>query len=190
MNIQQLVQDLQLFYNEMGRAFSDYQQSTGLTCASGCGKCCDNPEITANVAEMLPLAWDFYERGIAEEWLEKLSAAELPICPLAKFQSPDRMKGQCTEYQFRPSICREFGVSGHTKKDGKKVLSVCKYIKGDKASLLIDEAEKNPDNIPLMSDWTRRLSTLHPDLTNSYKPMGEAIKLALEKVLLYKHYSQ
>lgn len=191
MNIQQLVQDIQSFYDEMGLTFSQYQKSTGLTCSSGCGKCCDNPNITASMIEMLPMAWDFYQRGIAEEWLEKLSQQDLSYCPVAVFSSPDKMLGRCTEYQTRPSVCREFGVSGYQRKDSKKVLSVCKYIKqGDKASLLIESAEANPDQIPLMSEWTRRLSTIHPDIIHDSKPVGEAIKLALEKVLLYTQYSQ
>ncbi len=174
----------------MSTAFSDYQKSTGLLCGSGCGKCCDNPNITATPFEMLPLAWDLYQRGNAEVWLEKLSSEDHPICPLAQFQTEDKMKGQCTEYKFRPSLCREFGVSGYQKKDGKKVLSVCKYIKGDKASLLIANAENNPDQIPLMSDWTRRLSTIHPQLLNNSKPIAESLRIALEKVLLYTQYSQ
>jgi Fe-S-cluster containining protein len=190
MNIQQLVQDLQLFYDEMGSAFSEYQKSTNLTCSSECGKCCDNPNITATTLEMLPLAWDLYQRGIAEQWLEKLSHEEHSLCPLIQFHSPDRMKGQCTEYKFRPSICREFGVAGQQRKDGKKILSVCKYIKGDKASLLINEAENNPDQIPLMSDWTRRLYTIHPDLLTDSRPIAKSLQLALEKVLLYAQYSQ
>lgn len=190
MNIQQLVQDLQLFYDEMGTTFSDYQKSTGLNCGSGCGKCCDNPEITATMIEMLPLAWDFYQRGIAEQWLDKLNTQDLSLCPLAKFHSEDRMKGQCSEYKFRPSICREFGVSGHQKKDGTKALAVCKYIKKEADHSLIQKAESDQASIPLMSEWTRRLSTLHPDLINGYKPVGESLKLALEKVLLYAQYSQ
>ncbi len=189
MNIKQLVQDLQLFYDEMGKAFSDYQQSTGLTCLSGCAKCCDNPNITATTLEMLPMAWDLYQRGLADEWYEKLISTSSEICPLIEFASLDRMQGKCTEYKTRPIICRGFGVYGHVKKDKSKALSVCKYIKNDKDNQLIQIAESEQGKIPLMSEWTTRLLTIHPDLTSGYRPVAESLKLALEKVLLYHQYS-
>lgn len=189
MNIQQFVQDLQQFYNEMGTTFSDYQKSTGLTCASSCGKCCDNPNITATTLEMLPMAWDFYQRGIAEEWFEKLSTGEHPLCPVMKFTSEDRSRGQCIAYEFRPSLCRMFGVAGVLRKEGHKELSTCKIIRDTQLDL-IKKAETNQESIPLMTEWTRRLSTLHPELIQNSVPISRALRDALEKVLLYAQYSQ
>jgi Fe-S-cluster containining protein len=180
MNIREFSLNLQKVYNEMSKAFIEYQLSTGLHCLSGCGRCCLNPEIEASVLEMFPLALRIYEEGKAEEWLDKLENNTQESCLL--FQSFGEGQGFCGSYNERPAICRMFGV-GATDKHQKVRHSICKYIK-ETADNLPEANEKTP----LISEWNTKLGNLNPELIRERKPINLAIKEAILKVALYAQY--
>lgn len=178
------------YYQEMGQAFSQYQASQHLPCLSGCGSCCLNPEVEASVYEMIPMALHFYTENRAEAFLGQLQESTAESCALYHRDTPDGEKGHCSEYHHRPTLCREFGVSGFAKKDGTPTLSVCKKIKAahpdefEKANRSIDAKL-----IPMMAEWTMKLMQLRPELIQERKPINQALREALEKVLLYKYLS-
>lgn len=182
-----LSHEVSSLYQEMSDTFSDYQKKTGLTCTSGCGKCCLNPEVEATQLEMLPLAISFYERGIAEEMLEKLQTEKYQHCPLYIKYSLDGELGACSEYERRPTLCRVFGASSRIGKNGKE-LSVCKRIKEVKQEFY-KKAEDLIEEAPLMGEWAKKISVLSYKYTKENFPIRVALVLALELVLNYHYYS-
>ncbi len=186
MNIREFVFNLQKIYDEMGQSFSTYQASVGLSCPTGCGQCCLNPEVEASMLEMLPMALRIYDEGKLEEWLDRLETNTISHCLIFNYQGG--RKGQCTLYMERPSLCRMFGVSGYLDKKGEIAISICKLLKQDfpeKAQKIKDE--KGPD-VPKLRDWSLHLSTIHPELIQKRIPINDALKEALEKIALYAKY--
>lgn len=173
-------------YEEMGETFSRFQKSIGLSCRTGCGECCLNPEVTASVLEMLPMAFDFLDRGIAESMLFDLETKNYPSCPLYKKLSSDGKKGMCSEYKTRPTLCRVFATGARIGKNGKE-LSVCKVIKEDHG----EDYKKHPEYLneaPLMSEWEKKVEVLSFYLGRDFFPIAEALKNALLLVLEYSFY--
>ena len=112
--------------------YSELQNSTGLTCLNECGKCCENPNIFARPSELLPMAEWLYQEGRAFELVEELenlaNASELKNCIFYK-KLDEFGRGRCGAYEFRPLICRSFGVFIREHKEGRREFSVCKLIK-------------------------------------------------------------
>lgn len=186
MNIREFVFNLQKIYDEMGQTFSSYQGSVGLSCPSGCGQCCLNPEVEASMLEMLPMALKIYDEGKLEEWLDLLETTSVSHCLIFNYQGG--RKGQCTSYYERPSLCRMFGVSGYLDKKGEISVSICKLLKQDfpETSQKIKD-DRSPD-IPKLRDWSLHLSTIHPELIQARIPINDALRKALEKIALYAKY--
>jgi uncharacterized protein len=188
MNIKEFAQNLQALYDEMSDVFSHYQSQTGLKCLSGCGQCCNNPEVEASYLEMLPLALKIYEENKLEEWLEELTNNSSASCLMYQPHSEDRKLGQCGAYKERPSLCRMFGVSGYQDKYQKVILSICKHIKAENPELAQSvESQASSENTPLMIQWSYRLVQLDPALVQQRVPINQALLRALEKVALYAH---
>jgi uncharacterized protein len=189
MDIKDFSFNLELIYREMSESFSHYQKQTQLSCLTGCGRCCLNPEIEASPLEMIPLALHLHQTGELDFWLDKLEVNEQQSCLLYVPASPDGLKGQCGHYEYRPSICRMFGVAGYFDKHKNATLSICKYIKEADPELARQRtAEATLENTPMLLHWMSRLSQLDPKLSQQRMPLNQALQRALEKVALYAQY--
>lgn len=186
MNIREFAFNLQKLYEEMGQTFSAHQSKLGLSCPSGCGQCCLNPEVDASLLEMIPLALKIYDEGRLEEWLERLESNTTAHCLL--YQDQGGRKGYCGSYQERPSLCRMFGVSGYLDKNQKITLSICKLLKQEFPEQTQKAVSQTDAATPILRDWSIHLSTLHPELIQRRMPINDALKGALEKVALYAKY--
>ena len=184
MNIREFTFKVKKVYDEMSETFSIYQTSTGLHCLTNCGRCCQNPDVEASVLEMLPLALKIYDEGKMDEWLLKLETTTQNHC-LLFVPTGGEGEGRCGSYNERPSVCRMFGVAGTFNKHREVTLSICKYIKENNSTL----TEVN-SSTPLIPDWTSKLSTIDPDLTQKKVSMNEAILKALEHVAFYAQYQK
>lgn len=188
MSLKDFATDLQNLYNNMSESFSQYQRSTGVTCPATCGKCCDNPEVEASPMEMIPMALEIYRRGELETWLDKLMDAETPsACTVFHALTPDKELGRCSIYEYRPSLCRVFGISGWSGKDEKISLSICKKLKVLHADKIQDITQT--DDAPLAKNWSLKLMQLDSRLITERMPINLAFKKALEKVALLSMYS-
>lgn len=185
--LRQLAQDVTIIFDEMSSVFSQYQKDSGLTCFAGCGKCCLNPDVQATVLEMLPMALDFYDRGIAESMLEKLSTEKKSSCPIYLSYSLDGSFGGCSEYRTRPTICRVFGASARQGKKGKE-LSVCRKIKENRV-FEYQGASAQANSAPLMEEWAKKVTVLSYKYSSNFLPIGQALIEALEIVLTKSYYS-
>lgn len=186
MNIREFSQNLLKIYQEMSESFSHFQSSAGWNCMSGCGRCCQRPEIDASPLEMLPMALQIYDEGKLEEWLERLENLSDNRCPLF-VPGPQEGQGKCGRYKERPGVCRMFGVAGYLNKNQEVTLSICKYIreeyKIESIPVGLDE-----EKTPITSHWSYRLATLDQGLIKDLMPIPQALKIALEKIAFYAQY--
>ncbi len=188
MNIREFSHNLEKLYQAMSAEFSAYQSTTGLACLAGCGRCCLNPEIEASVFELIPMALAIYDEGTLDQWVERLQSTRRETCE-AFVPGEKPGEGKCGRYHQRPSVCRMFGVAGHHKKEDQVTLSICRYIKEYYA---LTEAQLVSDNsdIPMMVEWSYRMTALDPNLMQDRRPINEALLGALQKVSLYTAYQE
>jgi Fe-S-cluster containining protein len=177
-------------FGELESETKQFVSESGLGCVSGCGFCCANPKVPASPLEFLPLAFDLYDKGLAESTLTLLeSKDEGDSCVMYRSQSEDGRKGFCGNHTKRGMICRLFATSARRTKYGKKELIICKVLKEEKVEEFINTSERiNKDmDIPLATAFYSRLDEIDQSLCQQFT-INEAITFALELVLRYKFY--
>ncbi|WP_297336440.1 YkgJ family cysteine cluster protein [Algoriphagus sp.] len=162
----------------------------GLSCIAGCGRCCSSPKVSATPMEFLPLAFDFYHRGIAEQALELLeSLDESEACMNYRKTAEDGSSGYCSNYTNRGLICRVFGSAARRNKNGIKELITCKILKENKKEafeeLTVQINQGLP--IPMATEYYSQLNDLDQYLSESY-PINVAIRKAVEAVIRFQYY--
>jgi Fe-S-cluster containining protein len=110
----------------------------------------------------------------AEAVLERLDTAVR--CPV--FEDHGGGKGRCLRYETRPTLCRLFGFAGVADKYGLVRLAVCRVQK--ERGLAVEETVRPP----AFAEFGRRLAALAPEYGTELMPIREALRVALEKVLL------
>lgn len=169
--------------DEVSMVFGKFQQDQNLICPTGCGKCCFSPEVSCAPYELLPLALHLLKTKQAESFLEKLKESKSNLCPLLEVTDEKRGMGRCLHYRYRPYLCRAFGASARVGKNNQTDLSVCSnFEKGDSPA--------NYDGIPFIDLWKRKLEGIDPHLSGNDLPINSALKIILEKVLLWDSYHE
>ena len=193
MNLLEKSKAVEEIFQELEQESSQFHQEAGMGCLSGCGFCCANPEVPASPLEFLPLAFDLYEKGVADELADRLANQDNPgICVVYRSNPADVTKGFCGNYAKRGLICRLFGASARkNNKTGLKELITCKILKGEKEGEYQSVTGRiNSDmQIPLAPAFYTRIKDIDEALTNQY-PVNQAILMALELVLRYKFYQE
>ena len=193
MNLLEKSKAVEEIFQELEQESSQFHQEAGMGCLSGCGFCCANPEVPASPLEFLPLAFDLYEKGVADDLANQLANQENPgICVVYRSNPADVTKGFCGTYAKRGLICRLFGASARkNNKTGLKELITCKILKGEKEGEYQSVTGRiNSDmQIPLAPAFYTRIKDIDEALTNQY-PVNQAILMALELVLRYKFYQE
>lgn len=192
MNLFEKSQAVKAVFEELDTESRQFHAEAGMGCLPGCGFCCANPEVPASPLEFLPLAFDLYEKGIAEEIANQLSEEEKPgNCIVYRSQKEDQTKGFCGNYTNRGLICRLFGAAARKNKHGQKELITCKILKEEKAENYSSTASRiNSDlEIPMATAFYTRLKDVDESLSHQY-PVNQAILMALELVLRYKFYQE
>lgn len=190
MNLFEKSQAVKEVFHELEAESRQFHSEAGMGCISGCGFCCANPEVPATPLEFLPLAFDLYEKGIAEEIANQLSLQDTPgNCIVYRSQKEDVTKGFCGNYANRGLICRLFGASARKNKYGQKDLITCKILKEQKSDAFLATSSRiNSDlEIPMATAYYTRLKDVDESLCNQY-PVNQAILMALELVLRFKFY--
>ena len=170
---------------------------SGVACRSGCGECCRNPDIECTVLELLPAAFALVDEGRGSE-LQTLLSESPPqdgCLFLARTgqASDGRQLGRCTRYALRPSVCMLFGASVRVDGHGRRQAVTCRIMKDDdpvRVAAVDSFVQDSPlDEIPLTSEASLALVGLNPSLGTQRLPIREALRMALEKVLLSTSYS-
>jgi len=182
---------LQLFV-QLGDESKQYAAESGLGCVSGCGACCANPKVSASPLEFLPLAFDFFKKGLADTILSLLdSEDESSACIVYRAHSVDGKNGYCSNYASRGLICRLFASSARKNKYGTKELIICKTLKEAKSEKFQLATQRiNEDmQIPNASKYYMLIEEIDDQLAQQHD-INTAIRLALELVLRYKFYQE
>ena len=175
-------------YARLDKEIDTLQQSSGIHCLSGCGECCKKPDIECTPLEFLPLALELFDEGRAEQAWEELQNNSQSLCYVFRPHITN-FGGMCNAYPNRGLICRLFGFTARTNKEGQRELVTCKFIKEQQAEdydqLVADL--KAGKKIPVMSEYYTRLTSIDPTLAEFY-PINKAIQKALEIVMHYYAY--
>ena len=193
MNLREKSLEVRQVFTELDIEIKAFMEQSQLSCVSGCGACCANPNVHASVLEFLPLAFDLYEKGKAQKALELLDeVGEDANCIIYKSFSEDGKSGFCSDYANRGMICRLFGSAARRNKEGKKELITCKIIKEQKAELYQRTALaiKEGAAVPSSGDAYSKLYNIDFLLTQEQFPINIAIRKALQTVLTYMYYTE
>ncbi|MBC7713262.1 MAG: YkgJ family cysteine cluster protein [Rhizobacter sp.] len=171
--------------NEVFEQFSAFQIKAELPCPTGCGKCCFKSDIYCTPIELLPMALDLLERGEALSTYDKCKEFNSDHCMFMQISDLKAGKGQCLEYQFRPLVCRTFGVAARHDKNEKINYSVCTTLKethGDKYEQLVN-SNFTDDEVMFIDNSKSKISNLDPAFLEQEFPINIALSMMLEKIL-------
>ena len=174
--IRSLAKQMEAVFDAIDQEVARYAADTGLACPNGCGACCEAQDIAITLLDALPMALDWLDQGVAEAMAARLAEAHAAGCPV--FEGTGDGRGRCGRYAKRPSLCRAFGFAGVRRKDGLPVLTLCRLHKQQRTHV---PAHVPP---PLYEKFSRQLQGIHPQYGTELLPIREAMRQALEKVLL------
>jgi len=166
-------------FKQIDQEIETLQQASGLQCPSGCGKCCENPQVETTPLEVLPLALELVKSKEAEYWLEK--AVAVNYAGVCIFYQPDPLvegNGRCGVYESRPALCRLFGFGAVRNKHNQSELAACKIHKQTMPEAL---ANFPIELAPNFSDFSMQLRNLQPEQSDLL-PINEAVAIAINKV--------
>lgn len=189
MSIERRVQLVENLFYQLEQEIAQFEQSSGISCVSGCGKCCTYPDVEASPLEFLPWAFHLFLNGEAEKTLIMLNETQSSTCFIYKSSSIID-QGSCSSYKYRGLICRLFGFAANTDKYGNLRLATCKIIKEGQADNYnsTTEAITKGLNVPVFTEYYMQLNQMDFHLGNMILPVNKALKMALEEVLHYYAY--
>ncbi len=189
MSIERRVQLVEKLFHKLDQESTQFEQSSGLSCVSGCGKCCTHPDVEASPLEFLPWAFHLFLNGKALKTLLILKKTSSSTCFIYKPLSIID-QGRCSNYKYRGLICRLFGFAANTDKYGKLRLATCKIIKEGQADNYntTSKAIAKGMYVPVFTEYYMQLNQIDFRLGNIILPINKALKMALEEVLQYYAY--
>ena len=180
-------------YEEIDRQTAALKAMTELRCPPGCGTCCSSHTAEATVLEMLPVARELFCRRQALSLLERSGAAddEGP-CVFYQPERSARRDGCCGIYSLRPSVCRLFGYGAVKNKYGSAQLAVCTVMKKviPRAAQDAAYAVERGLAVPTFTDFAREVAGLDPSLGGRHLPINRALRFALEREGLARHFDK
>ena len=167
-----------------------FRRKSMMACVSGCGRCCENPQVETNIAQVLPMARYLFKMGLMEEIWQKLQNPLTAVSCI--LYQPDPLipgKGRCSQYALRPLICRLFGFSARRNKQGQASLIHCLHIKNDQPENTFSTQQliNGGLKVPMFHEFSSRAESIMPE-NNQLMPINKAIQKALEIVSLDSRY--
>lgn len=172
-------------YDEITSVFGSFQKQTGLNCREHCGKCCITKDIYCSPLEMLPLGLKLIADKKAEEYLDLCLTDTEDKCVLLKITDKEKGSAFCTQYNYRPFVCRTFAVAPRKNKNGAPDFSICKILREDHASR-VDSLLKTqfPEaELPFIEQWRKNFDAIDPRLLEEQLPIRKSLAVILEKLL-------
>lgn len=186
-----LIQQVLDFYQQLEEQTASIPDQIGLHCPAGCGRCCDNPNIEATELEMLPVAWELWQRGDALTYWQNLKNQDKQsICI---FFEPDALipgKGRCGMYAWRPIVCRLFGYATVKNKHGISEFATCAYLHQTAPEKVAEIKHQVTAGFPIpnFSEISLQLALIDPHKSQRL-PINQALCLALERIGLIKGFN-
>ena len=84
MSIERRVQLVEKLFYQLEQESAQFEQVSGLSCVSGCGKCCTYPDVEASPLEFLPWAFHLFLNDEAEKTLIQLKNTQSSTCLIYK----------------------------------------------------------------------------------------------------------
>ena len=191
--MEKIISEIQSLYNELDKDIQNFKFLTGLNCISRCGFCCYSQKVETTILSVYPLANSLFQKNLGEYFIEKIELKKDKTCVFFQlFDDSIGFGGNCGEYEFRPLICRLFGFSGILNKNNEPIYSPCKIIKNHMTQENLNRLSGFVQSIkiPIMRNYSLRLSQISPLLTQKEYPINEAIKIALEKIGYWFQFSK
>ena len=154
----------------------------------GCGACCERPgDVWASVGEMLPMAWDIFERGDYDLVMERLLTRPSDVmCGMHITSGGKKRKGRCGEYVNRPVTCILFGASASRSLTGDLKLIGCRHlVESQSENILHYPAEAVVTPTELTEQVRSSISDCRLQVE---RPINESLQEALE-LIQWAHYS-
>lgn len=180
------IQKIESLQKTIDKEVKQCKTHTGIDCLQHCAQCCGYHDITASPAEFLPFAWHAWRLGLLDQWFDELEKHTDSTCAFAKFNEG---AWGCSIYPARGLICRLFGFSATTDKNGRPLFAACRVLRQSRPELVqgvVSYLEKG-GKIPIIAGYYRQLSAIEPKLTGEMIPINQAIKKAFE--IIYFHFS-
>ena len=189
MSIEHKVELVERLFYKLEQETAQFEKSSGLSCVSGCGRCCTFPNIEASPIEFLPWAFHLFLSGEAENTLRLINKTKTSTCLIYKPLSIVD-QGRCGNYKYRGLICRLFGFAANKDKLGDLRLATCKIIKNGQSLNYntTSEAILKGLYVPIFTDYYMQLNQIDFNLRHIILPVNKALKMALEEVLHYYAY--
>lgn len=184
--IEDLVLQVLETYEKADIQYKQFTQETKFQCPPLCGQCCKYPEIEVTVLEMLPMALELITANKIQEIYPLLQQRK--ECAFFIQSMLNEKQGQCSQYQYRPLICRLFGALKTKNKNNQDEFVTCEILKQIKSEEL-NQIVNNPNTLekaPLFNYWKNKVSEIHPDWGKELFPINIALKNAIDKLLLIK----
>lgn len=180
-----LAAGVRALHRRLDRRTRSFRRASGLACPAGCSYCCLSEEVEATVLEMLPLALRLRREGRLAGLLERLREEGTRSCALHSPQPLGPSGGRCTQYPWRPILCRLFGFASAAGPAGEAELAVCRRMRSPGAAVTLGAAEAVRAGslaAPAMRAWSLAVYRLDPALGSRLLPVNEALREALERV--------
>lgn len=184
MNLIKKINGVKKVLSQADRHVARFQVHANIHCLFKCGTCCTKNDIQTTILEFLPAAHELFLKDEYQVILDKLENQTDTSCI---FYNPFLEIGFCSGYTYRGLICRLFGFSVNTAKNGIPFLTTCKYIK---QTTDLKSLQEHLIHAPDMTDYYLRLYGLDPKLSVQYFPINESIKKALDIVLFHFQYTK
>lgn len=156
---------------------------SGLACPPRCGRCCITPEVSASVAEMIPMAEEILRRGESARWRALLAQhAGSARCVAFRPDPGEGTHGRCELYEWRPSVCRAFGFAARRDKHGEPELIDCP-VHAQRLPAALERARAlvaSGIEIPVLADAARTIALERPSDARIL-PIDRALASALEE---------
>lgn len=186
-----LIQQVLDFYQQLESQTDSVPDQIGLHCPPSCGRCCEYPEIETTELEMLPVAWELWQRGDALTIWETLkNDPEQKICVFYERDPLTTGKGRCGMYAWRPVVCRLFGYATIKNKQGVPEFATCAYHHQTQPEKVAEIKQQVAEGFPMpnFSKITLQLAMIDPSKTQRL-PINEALRLAIERIGLIKEFN-
>jgi len=181
-------------YQDIENQTRRIRRETGMTCPDRCGRCCWSRNIEATVIEMVPVVNHILRSGMLPGVLDALDGTDPGgLCVFFRPDMAHRDHGFCSEYRYRPLVCRLFGFSARRGKDDRITPQVCRTMKThNPVSFQRFEAMCTDGRVVPMRAWFQQIASLEPSRGYRLMPVNQALKECIDlfywrKPRFFKH---
>ena len=186
-------------YARFDRQADRWAARTGVSCPTGCGRCCETTVPPCSDAEARLIAHhllDTQHERLATILHRDPDVGAVPPCP---FYEPTG-DYHCTIYAVRPFFCRAFAFASSTDKTGQPAYRLCRHMPtpdsfaGSRVLPLRDanRPARTDSALPLppgMVAFQTRIDGVAEGLSEP-APIDRAVRRALERILIARQYAR